>query len=103
MLNFEIISNSNNMSIMQLPRNVLYFIISCVTFVPLYFTNYHWVPTGRQRASLDRILDTDASMFQSSMRQWRLTVAKMVNILKYIRAGSTLTLSYVPLITTSVL
>ena len=90
---------------------MLYFVVSYVIFAPLYFANYCWIPAERRRASLqaqsadslNHILDIEASMYQSSMRQWCLTVAKMVNVLNIIRAGSTLALPYVPLITASIL
>ena len=96
---------------MQLSRDMLYSIILCMIFMPLYFTSYRWVPAVRQHASLqvlsadslNCIFDINASMSQSSMRQWHLTVAKMVSILNIIRAGATLTLPYVLLITTSIL
>jgi len=90
----------------------LCFIVAYIIFVPLYVANYRWIPNpaSRQEASLqaqtpgslDLTLDIRASMSRTNMRQWHLTMAKMVNVLNVIIVGSTLALSYVPLITTSI-
>jgi len=94
-------SNSNNTMVLPLR-----FIIAYILFVPLYVTNYRWIPASvslraQTPGSLDRTLDIRTFMSRTNMRQWHLTVAKMVNVLNVIIVGSTLALSYAPLITTS--
>ena len=65
--------------------------------MPLYFTNYRWIPA----ASDSLIPDIEASTPNPSTRQWCLTVIRMTKLLKIILAsGSTLIFSYVPLIKT---
>ena len=85
----------------------LRFIIAYILFVPLYVTNYRWIPASVSLQAqtlgwLDRTLDIRASMSRTNTRQWHLTVAKMVNVLNVIIVGSTLAVSYVPLIMTSI-
>ena len=81
--------------------------IAYILFVPLYVTNYRWIPASVSLQAqtlgwLDRTLDIRASMSRTNTRQWHLTVAKMVNVLNVIIVGSTLAVSYVPLIMTSI-
>ena len=89
---------------MQLPRDMLYFIVSYISLVSVYFKMYRWIPAQHvsshvpSAAPLNRILDINASLSQSDMGQWRSTVAKMINSLYTIQAGSALILPYVPLV-----
>jgi len=78
--------------------------VSYLLFLLAYSTNYCRKPPAHQQARYaNHILDIEVAMSRSSMRQWRLTVAKMVKILKIIQAGFALTLPYVPLLTTFIL